>query len=260
MYREAPMLLLAQVDCAQTAAILGAEWPFPRQGYLLFFHDDEFSATYDYEQGDGGCRVLHLPAGSGAEAVATIPALTLDATLMPSLPNLRDDADKALGIHIVELIDLLEEHRPLLPAPRHRLLGYCDTDTSHPPGHRPLLQLEAERGTAWGEIVNVSSADTTRLACSIVIGEGITDETPGTQEIQAVVADAEATRRQLLDAGVDASEVEVQPWGNFVYFGDPDGNRWSLQAIESRPQRLIDGPQQPWQRTDSSRSARDAAS
>ncbi|MEU5727291.1 hypothetical protein ABZ783_36575 [Micromonospora sp. NPDC047738] len=53
--------------------------------------------------------------------------------------------------------------------------------------------------------------------------------------IQAVVADAEAARRQLLDAGVDASEVEVRPWGNFVYFGDPDGNRWPLQAIESRP-------------------------
>ncbi|MFF4879559.1 DUF1963 domain-containing protein [Micromonospora sp. NPDC000668] len=156
VYREAPMLLLAQVDCAQMAPILGAEWPFPRQGYLLFFHDDEFSATYDYEHGDDGCQVLHLPAGSGAEAVATIPALTLDAALMPSLPNLRDDVDKALGLHIVELIDLLEELRPLLPAPRHRLLGYCDTDTSHPPGHRPLLQVEAERGTAWGEIVNVS--------------------------------------------------------------------------------------------------------
>jgi catechol 2,3-dioxygenase-like lactoylglutathione lyase family enzyme len=72
-------------------------------------------------------------------------------------------------------------------------------------------------------------------ACSIVIGEGITDKTPGTQEIQVVVADAEAARRQLLDAGVDASEVDVQPWGSFVYFADPDGNKWSLQAIASRP-------------------------
>jgi uncharacterized glyoxalase superfamily protein PhnB len=50
-----------------------------------------------------------------------------------------------------------------------------------------------------------------------------------------VVADAEAARGQLLDAGVDASEVDVQPWGNFVYFHDPDGNSWSLQAIASRP-------------------------
>ena len=72
-------------------------------------------------------------------------------------------------------------------------------------------------------------------ACSIVIGEGTTDKAPGTQEIQVVVADAEAARRQLLDAGVEASEVDAQPWGRFVYFRDPDGNRWSLQAIESRP-------------------------
>lgn len=72
-------------------------------------------------------------------------------------------------------------------------------------------------------------------ACSIVMGEGITEMTPGTQEIQVVVADAEAARKQLLDAGVEASEVDAQPWGNFVYFSDPDGNKWSLQAIASRP-------------------------
>jgi len=72
-------------------------------------------------------------------------------------------------------------------------------------------------------------------ACSIVIGDGITEKAPGTQEIQVVVADAHAARRQLLDAGVEAGDVDVQPWGTFVYFRDPDGNSWSLQAIESRP-------------------------
>ena len=72
-------------------------------------------------------------------------------------------------------------------------------------------------------------------ACSIVIGTGMTAKAPGSQEIQVVVADAHAARQQLLDAGVEASDVDVQPWGNFVYFRDPDGNSWSLQAIESRP-------------------------
>lgn len=72
-------------------------------------------------------------------------------------------------------------------------------------------------------------------ACSIVLGEGITEMTPGTQQIQVVVADAAAARAQLTDAGVEASEVDPQPWGNFVYFRDPDGNQWSLQAMESRP-------------------------
>jgi len=72
-------------------------------------------------------------------------------------------------------------------------------------------------------------------ACSFAIGEGITEKTPGTQEIQVVVADAHAARRHLLEAGVAASEVDPQPWGNFVRFQDPDGNSWSLQALDSRP-------------------------
>lgn len=72
-------------------------------------------------------------------------------------------------------------------------------------------------------------------ACSIVIGDGITDMAPGTQQIQVVVADAETARSQLRGVDVDASGVDVQPWGNVVYFRDPDGNRWSLQAIQSRP-------------------------
>jgi predicted lactoylglutathione lyase len=72
-------------------------------------------------------------------------------------------------------------------------------------------------------------------ACSIVLGVGITEKRPGTQEIQCVVANAETARKQLLEAEVEASEVDVQPFGNFVYFRDPDGNSWSLQALESRP-------------------------
>jgi catechol 2,3-dioxygenase-like lactoylglutathione lyase family enzyme len=72
-------------------------------------------------------------------------------------------------------------------------------------------------------------------ACSIVIGDGITEKVPGSQEIQVVVPDAEAARKQVLEAGVEASEVAQQPWGNFVYFRDPDGNSWALQAVETRP-------------------------
>ncbi|GAA0445828.1 glyoxalase [Actinoplanes capillaceus] len=72
-------------------------------------------------------------------------------------------------------------------------------------------------------------------ACSIAIGEGLTEKTPGTQEIQVVVADADEARKHLLDAGVEVGEVDEQPWGRFVYFRDPDGNSWSLQAIERRP-------------------------
>jgi predicted enzyme related to lactoylglutathione lyase len=73
-------------------------------------------------------------------------------------------------------------------------------------------------------------------ACSITIGKGITKARPGSVEgLQIVVSDVEAARRQLVDRGVDASEVQDYPWGRFVFFSDPDGNAWALQQIV-RPQ------------------------
>jgi catechol 2,3-dioxygenase-like lactoylglutathione lyase family enzyme len=73
-------------------------------------------------------------------------------------------------------------------------------------------------------------------ACSIVIGTGVTEMAPGSQKgLQVVIADAEAARDQLRSRGVDASDVDEQPWGRFVYFSDPDGNTWSLQQLAARP-------------------------
>lgn len=72
-------------------------------------------------------------------------------------------------------------------------------------------------------------------ACSIVIGTGITPMTPGSQQSpQIVVEDVAAARLELLGRGVRASDVDVQPWGSFVTFADPDGNTWSLQQLPSR--------------------------
>jgi catechol 2,3-dioxygenase-like lactoylglutathione lyase family enzyme len=69
-------------------------------------------------------------------------------------------------------------------------------------------------------------------ACSIVMGTGITEMPPGSQKgVQIVVADAAAARKHLIDNGVEASEVDEQPWGRFVFFSDPDGNTWSLQEL-----------------------------
>ena len=68
-------------------------------------------------------------------------------------------------------------------------------------------------------------------ACSVVIGEGVTDMAPGTQHgLQMVVADAMAAGDELRSRGVDASDVDVQQWGSFVTFADPDGNMWALQG------------------------------
>ncbi|MGH3502645.1 MAG: glyoxalase superfamily protein [Nocardioidaceae bacterium] len=69
-------------------------------------------------------------------------------------------------------------------------------------------------------------------ACSVVLGTGTTQMTAGSQQgLQMVVDDVAAVQQQLLDRGVQASEVDVQPWGSFVTFADPDGNTWSLQQL-----------------------------
>ncbi|HEY1085583.1 MAG TPA: VOC family protein [Candidatus Saccharimonadales bacterium] len=68
-------------------------------------------------------------------------------------------------------------------------------------------------------------------ACSIVIGEGITDKQPGTQEIQCVVEDAAALHDELVANGVESTDVESLPWGIFTHYKDPDGNSWAMQQL-----------------------------
>lgn len=72
-------------------------------------------------------------------------------------------------------------------------------------------------------------------ACSIAIGEGITDAAPGSvRGMQMVVADANAAHAELSGRGVEVSDVQVLDWGTFVYFKDPDGNSWAVQQLPTR--------------------------
>ncbi|MDQ6772055.1 MAG: glyoxalase superfamily protein [Candidatus Dormibacteraeota bacterium] len=81
-------------------------------------------------------------------------------------------------------------------------------------------------------------------ACSISVGTGITDAAPGSVNgLHLVVSDIEAARAELVERGVDATEVqhfesgrmlpgpdpERRDFGSFVFFSDPDGNRWIVQ-------------------------------
>ena len=83
--------------------------------------------------------------------------------------------------------------------------------------------------------------------CSIVVGEGIVpDMPPGSLNgLQLVVPDLRAARDQLVEHGVDVSEIKVvgenprpqpDPLDNvgFVFFSDPDGNGWAVQQISAR--------------------------
>ena len=49
-----------------------------------------------------------------------------------------------------------------------------------------------------------------------------------------MVDDAEAARAELAGRGVEVGEVQVFPWGSFVFFSDPDGNRWAVQGLSAR--------------------------
>jgi catechol 2,3-dioxygenase-like lactoylglutathione lyase family enzyme len=72
-------------------------------------------------------------------------------------------------------------------------------------------------------------------ACSISIGEGITDAAPGSvRGLQIVVDDAVAAHAELSRRGVDVGDVQDFPWGRFVFFSDPDGNTWALQQVLPR--------------------------
>jgi predicted enzyme related to lactoylglutathione lyase len=72
-------------------------------------------------------------------------------------------------------------------------------------------------------------------ACSIAIGTGLTEMQPGSiKGLQMVVTDIHAVRDELIRRGAEVSEIEVLPWGSFVFFSDPDGNTWALQQIPDR--------------------------
>ena len=69
-------------------------------------------------------------------------------------------------------------------------------------------------------------------ACSIAIGTGLTDAEPGSvRGMQVVVDDAQAAYDELSGRGVAVDGVHDMPWGRFVFFADPDGNRWALQEL-----------------------------
>ena len=72
-------------------------------------------------------------------------------------------------------------------------------------------------------------------ACSIALGKGIVDTEPGSvQGIQLVVSDINAAHDELAGRGVEVFDVQQFPWGSFVFFSDPDGNGWAVQALPPR--------------------------
>ncbi|HEY1295963.1 MAG TPA: glyoxalase superfamily protein [Chloroflexota bacterium] len=72
-------------------------------------------------------------------------------------------------------------------------------------------------------------------ACSIAVGRGLSTAAPGSVEgMQIVVSDIEAAHAELSGRGVDVSPVQNFDWGRFVFFSDPDGNKWAIQQLPER--------------------------
>jgi catechol 2,3-dioxygenase-like lactoylglutathione lyase family enzyme len=94
-------------------------------------------------------------------------------------------------------------------------------------------------------------------ACSIIFGTGVTSAPPGSADgLQLVVTDIEAARTEVIERGVEVSNVfhdaggvfhhagtdgrvpgpapEHQTYGSFASFSDPDGNSWFIQEVTTR--------------------------
>ena len=86
--------------------------------------------------------------------------------------------------------------------------------------------------------------------CSIVFGDlpSQNEMAPGSMKgLQLVVSDGAGARQELLERGVEASELMVltpADGGTFFGFQDPDGNTWAVQEIKARAQTPLIGPEQ----------------
>jgi len=90
--------------------------------------------------------------------------------------------------------------------------------------------------------------------CSITFGKGITTDAPGSLRGALIVSDIEAAHQDLVDRGINASEVfhgspfsrisgpdpERQSYQSYISFEDPDGNVWMVQEITHRLPGRVD--------------------
>ncbi len=106
------------------------------------------------------------------------------------------------------------------------------------------LGFVVDHDTRIGDEMRVVQLTPPGSACSIAIGTGMVRTPPGSLEgLQLVVADVEAARAQLVERGVEVSQVQHYEgadladgpgdrWNSFIFFKDPDGNGW---AVQERP-------------------------
>ncbi|MEG3633811.1 VOC family protein [Micromonospora palythoicola] len=109
------------------------------------------------------------------------------------------------------------------------------------------LGFAVDHDTVISDDVRIVQLTPPGSGCSIVIGKGAVPQMPpgSLKGLQLVVPDLGKARAELLERGVEVSEIRVlgenprpvpDPLDNvgFVFFADPDGNSWAVQQISSR--------------------------
>jgi catechol 2,3-dioxygenase-like lactoylglutathione lyase family enzyme len=109
------------------------------------------------------------------------------------------------------------------------------------------LGFNVDHDTKIGDDVRIVQLTPPGSGCSVVIGKGALPDMPAgsVQGLQLVVPDLQKARAQLVERGVDVTEIQVlgenpyptpDPLDNvgFVFFRDPDGNGWGVQQISAR--------------------------
>jgi predicted enzyme related to lactoylglutathione lyase len=115
------------------------------------------------------------------------------------------------------------------------LIGVPVTDIDRAKAFYEQVGFHTDHDVTVSEEIRFVQLTPPGSACSIAFGKGITEMTPGSLDnMQVVVADIEAAHADLVERGVEVTGIDDQPWGSFVYFADPDGNRWAVQQVVPR--------------------------
>jgi catechol 2,3-dioxygenase-like lactoylglutathione lyase family enzyme len=110
------------------------------------------------------------------------------------------------------------------------------------------LGFNVDHDTVIGDGKRIVQLTPPGSGCSVVIGEGVVPDMPpagSLKGLQLVVSDLHKAHAQLVEQGVEVSEIQVlgenpspmpDPLDNvgFVFFSDPDGNEWAVQQISTR--------------------------
>ncbi|MFF8808124.1 VOC family protein [Streptomyces omiyaensis] len=115
------------------------------------------------------------------------------------------------------------------------LIGVPVTDVDRAKAFYEKVGFHADHDVTVSEDVRFVQMTPPGSACSIAFGKGITEMAPGSLDnMQVVVDDIERAHAELTGRGVEVGAIDDRPWGSFVHFADPDGNRWAVQQKTPR--------------------------